>query len=975
MQKNMTLEKVFILLPCRSLENLELHCPSREADELLTAWCAGFHPSVLAEIKETPKWEPAETPPANVDHRTLVLIPNKSEAFLPKDWLSGTLQAGARVVYCKGGMAETVPAVLEAVPPERKPESLAEDTVLDFFSVALAHFQVEMITRRMHYMSGLDETRFQSEVVSAAEYAIKGELPTAHEYIRSAFNMLCDARDYYHPTENRLLDLTVVEPGAFGKGFLASLGVPASTHLLVSAETLATLSDESPELLETIKRAVDREERPAVVLGGEYSQRALPLLPPEAILWEFRKGLVSYQELLGRRPRVFARRRFGLTPFLPQLLDKLDFRGVIHATLDDGRFPTESQSKVEWQGFDGTSVNAITRIPLDAGDPATFLSLSESFGDVLDASYSATIVFAHWPGREHAWYGILRRASRYASSLGEFKSVEKYFEDVAYSGHASRHPADAYVSPYLRQEVAAGRRDPISRWIRYYRMRTLLDAILAYDAMECWIRSDPEPRDRAELTARVEAAAERDPEGIREEELLEILAEGAAKTADLLGGESGRDAGRDAGGVLVVSPWSFKGSMPVDISPRAKRLRAAGPVRVVDEAEGRRAAVVDVPGMGFVWVGPGGSSEQPVEKRPSWFSWKKPKPEPRIVEENVLQNEYFQIMIDPATGAIRSLGDFRTRGNRLAQQVALRLPASDPLCVDGDPESRYTIMAADSLRVARNGPVTGEIIAKGRLVNRHGKRLAGFAQTVRVHRGCRVFEIELELDPDYAPIADPWESYYAFRFAWGDATMDVFRCVNGATVSTEAARLESPCFLDFRGEKTRTTLLAGGLPYHRKFGLRKLDSILVVAGETARRFRMGVGIDIEDPLPAALEYLAPEARFARPSQAPSSSAGWLFHLDATNVVATRWEPLRALDDPARVDGVRVRLLETEGRECHLALRAFRDVSAAAKTDYLGTKLETLSIQGDRVTVGLKRHEWAQVELRFRFGVPSPPAAE
>lgn len=959
----MKLEKVYLLLPCRTLENLGLKCPTREADEILTAWCAGFHPSVLAEIKEKPKWEPAETPPANIDFRTLVLLPNKSQPFLPDGWLEECSEKGAVVINCEGGMGRTVPAILEVLPPERKPETLAEEIVLDFFSVALCHFQVEMITRRMHYMSGLDDTRFQAEVVSAAEYALKGEIPTAREYLRSAFNMLRDARDYYHPTETRLLDITVVEAGTLGERLRTSVAMPVATHLLISGETVTGAAENAPALLEAIQGAISRDERPLSILGGEYTQRAIPLLPPEAILAEFRRGLAAYKTHLGKRPTVFARRRFGLSPFLPQLLDKLGFRGAVHATLDDGRFPTGSQSKVEWQGFDGTSVHAVARIPLDAGDPATFLSLSESFGDVLDSSYSATVVFAHWPGSEDAWYGILRRANQYTSSLGEFRSIEKYFEDVAYSGHTCKHPADAYVSPYLRQAVAAKLKDPISRWARYYRLRTLLDAVLAYDAMDGLIRSSAEGPDRAGLAARVEAVAEGNAPPVGEAELLDILAEAAGRTADALGGPPGADTGSRDDGVLVVSPWSFNGTAQVDVSSLSKRPDAEDAVRVVDQAEGRRSAVVDVPGMGFVWIGPGGS-EQPGKKRPSLFSWKKPQPKPRIVEENVLQNEYFQITIDPATGAIRSLGDFHTRGNRLAQQTALRLPASDPLCVDGDPESRYTIMAADSLRITRNGPVTGEIVAKGRLVNRHAKRLAGFTQTVRVHRGCRVFEIELELDPDYAPIADPWESYYAFRFAWGDATMDVFRCVNGATVSTDATRIESPYFLDFRAEKTSTTLLAGGLPYHRKVGLRKVDSILAAAGETAKRFRMGVGIDIEDPLPATLEFLAPEARFSRPNPPPPASSGWLFHLDARNVVATAWEPLPSVEEPSRIDGVRVRLLETEGRECHLTLRAFRNVTSAAKTDYLDNRTETLSIRGDRVTVGMKKYEWAQVELRF-----------
>ena len=417
----MKLEKVFVLLPCSTLEDLELDCPSREADELLTAWCAAFHPSLLAEIKQTPKWEPAESPPDNVDSETLVLLPNKSEAFLPDSWTDEAESKGAQLIRCEGGMDKTVPKIVELLPPERRPDHLSEETVHDFFSLGLCHFQVEMITRRMHYMSGLDEDRFQSEVVSAAEHAIKGEDATLREYLQAAFDMLTDARDYYHPSETRLLDLTIVAAGTLGESLRTTLEGPAATQLLMTASTVARLAETDPELLEILKTALSREERPVAILGGEFEQRALPLLPPEAVLAEFKKGLNTFRNHLGKRPTVYARRRFGLTPFLPQLLEKLGFRGAVHTTLDDGRFPTENQSKVEWQGLDGTAIDALTRIPLDAGDSATFLALADSFGDVLDTSYSATVLFAHWPGGEHSWYDILRRANAFAPVTGRVR--------------------------------------------------------------------------------------------------------------------------------------------------------------------------------------------------------------------------------------------------------------------------------------------------------------------------------------------------------------------------------------------------------------------------------------------------------------------------------------------------------------------------------------------------------------------------
>ena len=148
-----------------------------------------------------------------------------------------------------------------------------------------------------------------------------------------------------------------------------------------------------------------------------------------------------------------------------------------------------------------------------------------------------------------------------------------------------------------------------------------------------------------------------------------------------------------------------------------------------------------------------------------------------------------------------------------------------------------------------------------------------------------------------------------------------------ASVATEAQRLESPYFIEVRKKKTRTAILCGGLPYHRRNGLRMLDTLLVVPGETARHFRLGVALDEPFPLTAALEFLGP--RLVLPDlPSPPGGSGWLFHLDVRNVVATAWEPIQ---EGGHVVGFRVRLLETEGRSVAACLRSFRTVRTAQRT--------------------------------------------
>ena len=245
--------------------------------------------------------------------------------------------------------------------------------------------------------------------------------------------------------------------------------------------------------------------------------------------------------------------------------------------------------------------------------------------------------------------------------------------------------------------------------------------------------------------------------------------------------------------------------------------------------------------------------------------------------------------------------DYTNRDPRLSQQIALRLPGPD----EPDSEAHYSIMAADEIAVTSAGPLLGEMTVRGRLLDRQGVRVAAFRQTTRLWRGSRVIELAVDLDIDRPPEADPWDSYYAVRFAWKDPAAAIFRGANMAVAATELRRIESPHFLDIRRAGQRTTLLCGGLPYHRRLGIAKLDTLLVVRGETARSFRLGVGIDVPHPMAAALGFLSPP--LVLPDQPPPPiPTGWLFHLDCRNVLATHWEPLFS-DATDGADG------ETDGR--------------------------------------------------------------
>ena len=957
----MSLQQLIALLPCYSLEDLSLNRDGRESNELLSAWSSLFHPLLLTATKSVPKWERADLPPKEPAN-CLITIPACSEAMLPDGWLDEARTAGGHVICDLRHRDRVVAAAIERLEGPRP--DVDPGLVADFLSLGFCHFQIELLTRQLRYMSNLDEVQFDRETIAAAESAVQGDAETARTRLGAAFDLLTESREYFYPVETYLLDLTLVAPTTIGEPLRAELELSTGhTNLLISGQTVQKMAIEEPNTLAALRQAL--EEGRASIIGGEFDEQELPLLGVEAILDQFRRGSNSYDRYLERRPKIFGRRRFGLTPVLPQLLDQLGFTGAVHFTLDDGHFPSGNHSKIRWQGVGSAEVDSLVRLPIDAALHESFLRLPEKLGDVMDLDHAATAVFAHWPGRSVPWYGDLRRMAPYSPVLGRFVSIADYFQSTEHSGQRVRYKADQYRSPYLKQAVAAGQIDPISRWVQYYGRRAAADAETAMAALADMVRpTGPQVPPGENLLRAVEDSKSSDSASAAG--LDDRISGRIRQTSERLAAALPREDTEPTNGIMLTNSSSFARRRCVDVSALDNLPDVAAPVVDTAESAGRKYAVVDVPPMGFAWVAAGSASSPRVKKTPRKKGiWRKKVEEPPLAEENMLRNEFFEVTVDPITGAIRSLHDYHTRGNRLAQQIAYRFPRSDhpPAAGSGDDDTGtvYSVMAADDVSVTSDGPLVGEITSRGRLLDREGRRLAGFVQTTKVQRRSRVIEVVIELDVDRKPGPSPWDSYYAARFAWGDATVDLFRSLSLTSSASDAARIEAPHFVDLRSGKTQTTILTAGLPYHRRFGLRKLDTLLVVDGETARSFRFGIGIDLVHPVPAALDMITPLDATAEKAPPPSPSSGWMFHLDAKNVVATHWSPKML---GSKLTGFSVRLLETEGRSTAAALRSFKKVKSARKTSLAKGSPTELTVEGDRIKIDIAANQWVQVEAEF-----------
>ncbi len=949
----MKFSELIILLPCHSLEDFPVYQEGEQAEGLLSAWSALWHPALLASADQLPNWFRADSPPEELSDR-LLIVPQASEALLLAGWTARADAAGACVIRKLHRRSEITQAALAAL--EGGDAGVDPELAADFQSLGLCYLLVELLTRQMRYMSNVDEIHLKNETLAAARAALAGDAETARDRLRNCFDVLTEARERFYPVEAYLVDLVLTAPTTLGAGLRCELADPVAKNVLISGELIQRIAQTEPETLAALRLALDHQR--VTVVGGEMQEGELPLLPIESVLAELRRGISCYQSELDLKPTVFGRRRFGLSPVLPLILSRLGFEGALHLTLDDGHFPRSGQSKSRWEGLDSSAIDALERLPLDAKAPESFLGFPRKMGEAMDLDHVATIVFAHWPGQVSPFFEDLRRSSAYAPVLGKFITLADYFRHTNRPYELTKFKADQYRAPYLRQAIIREESDPLSHLIRHHQRRVRAESAQAMSTLAELVGGKAAAASAVnsieatlnEIDQAAVAPANPDLE-------QQIDAQGN-EAAQRLAGVLARGTVRPRLGVLAINPQAFARRALVDVSSLSALPKIDGPVVAVQESEGAKRAVVDVPAMGFVWL-----EAADAEPAPPAPARRRSKP---VDEEPTIRNEFLEVVIHPETGGIRAIREIGQRGNRMSQQLAFRLPGPRPkpgdVWRDPDLDAKYSVMAADAVEVVAAGPAWSELDCRGRLLDLDGRRLAGYRQRVRLTRGSRVVELEIELDIDDTPRADPWNSYYAARFAWGDETAKLYRSVAGTIQPTEAKRLEAPHLVELRAEKTRAAVLTCGLPYHHRIGDRMLDTLLVVRGETQRQFRLGIGVGLPQPMTQALELLDPLAVVTNAAMPATGATGWLFHIDVRSAVATHWE---AIDEHDRNVGFRVRLLETAGRAGRVTLRAFKPVGSARQIDFLGQTLVELTVEEDRLYVDFAAYEWIELEARWR----------
>jgi alpha-mannosidase len=427
-------------------------------------------------------------------------------------------------------------------------------------------------------------------------------------------------------------------------------------------------------------------------------------------------------------------------------------------------------------------------------------------------------------------------------------------------------------------------------------------------------------------------------------------------------------------GYLVFNTLGFRRTVSVPLDSAGPVPRPTGEMSWVQWGGAHHAVTLDVPGAGFVWVPADGDAPRSSS------------PTAPLAVPNLLRNEWFEVHLNDTTGGIAQIKGYGRSPNRLSQQVNYRFSRERTVTVgEGEraeqTKTHYAEMRRKTSDVTCAGPALGEILTTGEIVDQtNGAVLAGFSQAVRVWRGRPVVEIDIELDVRQMPDAEPWHNYYAARFAWHDETASLTRSAMMGAQETAEERIESLHYLEIATPEQRTTILAPGLPFHRKTGPRMIDSLLIVPRESERRFRFTIAVDQDYPMQSAFDVLHPAVAVPVSAGPPGSGpAGWFFHLGTRQVQIVQMLPLapESVDDtppagpaeppapaPAAGCGCALRLVETEGRPVRARLRCFRTPRRARQRDFCGKTVCELAIDGDAVLVDLASFETGDIEIRF-----------
>ena len=989
--------KLLIVLPCHSMEDFPIHHRGHEAANLLASWTALWHPALIASAGKTPGWHQADNPDIGLEEESfeepvasapsepsgvlLAVIPLISESSMDSELLRNMEAKQAVILSDLDSRDAIMKCALESnVAAKRLAEGLDDILVQDFCALGYGFLQVQLMTRQLRYSSNLDEVHFSETVAEAARLATDGETEKAREALGRCFDLLLEERNGYYPVQPELMDVVLTASTTLGRSMTNQLEVDHPINLLLTGSTGKLICEDRPEL--AAKTIAKLKDDTLSIVGGLADELPDSLIASESILNSLQSGRAIFESQFESVPKVFMRRRFGLTPAMPSILEQLGFSGAVHATLDGGKFPLSSSCNIRWTGDDDQSILAIGDVPISAADAGAFLGLGVKLGEQIDSAHVAAAVFVHWPDRCCESFQDLVRISKYGPLFGQFVTLDDYFESVYDPGYGDTFTSEEYKPPYFKQSLEGDSCQPISAFTTYWRRYAAVAALRSMLIHACQtselvgsVAQDIELRVDA-LQAQIESAIDKEipnleePENSIDADLIRLDNElkfhlqgskGDISKGDISKGDISKGDISNVAPLLVLNTLGYRRMVEVHSKgSKIGTLKKSPPVYVCDSSESGAHWVVELPSMGSVGLDASSVSTKDHLRG-----------DPLIGEDTTLRNEFFELSVDEETGGIRSIQLYKNRVNLISQQLAVRIPGVAS-AVHGGAKARYTRMAADEINLTIESRIAGTLTSRGALYD-DDRKIADYLQTVRVARGQRVVEVEGVITPS-SDFSKSINNYACSRLAWKSEASRLVANAGETRQDIYTDWFHATQYIEVVQDEGRLTMLTGGLPYHRRASRRFVDSVLLAGKERQNEFKFGLGVNLDFPLSAAISRMTPPCILnsnlgATPSPVESS---WLFHFNRRNVIATWWSPIFAKLEEGQSAGqwigVKLRLRETEGRAGTLTVRCPRPIGAAERVKFSGETVQSLGLaEGSEssFTVEFGRNDYFEVLIQWK----------
>jgi hypothetical protein len=431
---------VTVLLPCHTLDDFPTWLQEPEADGLLAAWTAAWHPAIVAAAGGPPAWASVDLPPPADAVAGIVPVfcddrfvaqanPDDADRWVRHKTSGGEITAAlAARLQGDGGDRDALPATGWAD---------------DFRALGLAVLLAELLARRMRTEADLAATGFDAAVVAAARAAVSGDDAAAEAGLAEAFACLETTRSRYYSVESWAVDVVLLAPTTGGAAVLAELESPVPLALVAEGETVRRLAEKHPAAVAAVRDAVASGRVEAC--GGRDDSRPIEFCSPEEIAAALSAGRQAWLDHVGKPPSCYAASAGGSSAILPQLLAGFGFRSAIWSLFDGSPLPDPGGGLIRWQGTGGGSIEAIGRPPVDAGRATTILELPDRIGDALDHDHVAIVAFAHYAGAASPWHGLLRRIGRWCGLVGRFVTPSDLVSRSAGSVTQASFEPDAFA--------------------------------------------------------------------------------------------------------------------------------------------------------------------------------------------------------------------------------------------------------------------------------------------------------------------------------------------------------------------------------------------------------------------------------------------------------------------------------------------------------------------------------------------------